>query len=144
MKNILLSSLIFCSYLVISVLSKPVFAEGEIDKAIDKGRAEFLESCSLCHGENAKGHGVFSTMLTVETADLTTLKKNNHGIFPYRNVYLTIDGRDEIKQHGPRHMPIWGDRFQSNSWFSVSDQHADTLVRGKIFEIILFLDSIQE
>ena len=116
----------------------------ELDSAIVKGQQEFLDSCSLCHGDSAKGDGHFASMLTVETADLTRLSKNNGGAFPYKDVYLSIDGTDQIKQHGPRRMPIWGDRFKSTTWFTVSQDYADTLVRGKIFELMLFLESIQE
>lgn len=119
------------------------FAEEELD-AEALGQIEFIDSCSLCHGVEAKGDGEFATMLTVKTPDLTKLKKNNGGTFPFREVYLIIDGRDAIKQHGPRHMPIWGDRFSSVTWFAVDENYADTLVRGTIFELLLFLDSIQE
>ena len=116
----------------------------ELESAEARGKTEFAESCSLCHGESGKGDGLFSTMLKVDTPDLTQLRKNNEGVFPYRDVYLIIDGRDEIKQHGPRHMPIWGDRFNSTTWFTVNRDYADTLVRGTIFELLLYLDSIQE
>ena len=116
----------------------------ELESAEAKGKVEFIESCSLCHGKNAKGDGLFSSMLTVETPDLTRLSKNNGGAFPFREIYLIIDGRDEIKQHGPRHMPIWGDRFNSTTWYTVNREYADTLVRGKIFELMLYLQSVQE
>ena len=116
----------------------------KLSSAIENGKQEFIESCSLCHGESAKGDGVFSSMLTISTADLTKLKTNNNNVFPFKEIYLTIDGKDEIKQHGPRYMPIWGDRFKSNTWASVNQAYADTLVRGKIFELIIYLESIQE
>ncbi len=135
---------IFINVLTISLVMLSAAKAQELDSAIEKGKQEFMDSCFLCHGENAKGDGPFSTMLTIETADLTQLKKNNNGSFPYRDVYLTIDGTDQIKQHGPRRMPIWGDRFKSSTWATVSQDHADTLVRGKIFELMLYLESIQE
>ena len=116
----------------------------ELKSAEAMGQVEFTDSCSLCHGENAKGDGIFSSMLTMPTPDLTLLSKKNNGVFPYREVYAVIDGRDEIKQHGSRRMPIWGDRFKSTTWFTVNQEYADTLVRGTIFELLLNLDSIQE
>lgn len=130
-------------------LTLPLFVSGysyaqELDSAIKKGQQEFMDSCFLCHGENAKGDGPFSSMLTITTADLTKLSKNNGGAFPYKEIYLTIDGTEQIKQHGPRRMPIWGDRFKSTTWFTVNQEYADTLVRGKIFELMLYLESIQE
>ena len=116
----------------------------EVNSAILKGKQEFIDSCSLCHGEDAKGHGVFSEMLIIPTADLTQLKSNNNGYFPYSSIYSIIDGRDQVKQHGPRYMPIWGNRFDTKSWADVSEEYAETVVRGKIFELLLYLDSIQE
>ena len=135
---------IFINVLTITLIMLSAVKAQELESAIKKGKQEFMDSCFLCHGENAKGDGPFSTMLTIETADLTQLKKNNNNSFPYRNIYLTIDGTDQIKQHGPRRMPIWGDRFKSATWATVSQDYADTLVRGKIFELMLYLESIQE
>ena len=136
----------FVQLILLSILSS-VFTfvnAQELDSAIANGKLEFSDNCSLCHGENAKGDGPFSKMLTIKTADLTKLSKNNKGTFPYRDVYLMVDGTDSIKQHGPRRMPIWGDRFKSTTWYTVSQEYADTLVRGKIFELMLYLESIQE
>ena len=132
---------LFCT---IALCLLPVANAQELDNAVTKGKQEFMDSCFLCHGESAKGDGPFSSMLTIETADLTQLRRNNNGSFPFRDVYLTIDGTDKIKQHGPRRMPIWGDRFKSATWYTVSQDYADTLVRGKIFELMLYLESIQE
>ena len=135
---------IFCSFIILFICCLQLsFAEERFD-AEAMGQVEYIDSCSLCHGTEAKGDGIFASMLTLETPDLTQLKKNNGGVFPYREVYLIIDGRDEIKQHGPRNMPIWGERFNSNTWFAVDEDYADTLVRGTIFELLLYLDSIQE
>lgn len=116
----------------------------EMDTAISSGKQEFIDSCSLCHGEDAKGQGIFSEMLIIPTADLTKLKSNNNGYFPYKSVYSIIDGRDNVKQHGPRYMPIWGNRFNTTTWADVNQEYSQTLVRGKIFELLLYLESIQE
>jgi mono/diheme cytochrome c family protein len=110
----------------------------------EKGKIQFNDNCALCHGISAKGDGVFSKLLTIDTPDLTRLKKDNEGSFPYKEVFLMIDGREEVLLHGPRYMPIWGDRFKSTTWASVTEEHADTLVRGTMFELLIYLDSIQE
>ena len=109
-----------------------------------RGKQEFIDSCSLCHGENGKGDGVFSEILIIPSADLTQLRKKNNGYFPYKDIYLIIDGREIVKQHGPRYMPIWGDRFNTALWADVNEEYADTLVKGKIFELLLYLETIQE
>lgn len=136
----LLAIFLFISF----VISSNVKAADEVDTAISNGKLEFIESCSLCHGDDAKGHGVFSEMLIIPTADLTQLKSNNNGYFPYKSVYSIVDGRDHVKQHGPRYMPIWGNRFNTTTWADVNQEYSETLVRGKIFELLLYLESIQE
>jgi mono/diheme cytochrome c family protein len=125
------------------ILFSSVKADGEYI-AENNGKQEFIDSCSLCHGNNAKGDGIFSQMLVLPTADLTQLSKNNNGNFPYKSVYYIIDGRNHIKEHGSRSMPIWGNRFQSTTWFLIDKGNAETIVSGKIFELLLYLESIQE
>jgi hypothetical protein len=49
--------------------------------------------------------------LTIKPADLTQLSKKRNGEFPFWYVYRVIDGREEIRTHGPREKPIWGDEF---------------------------------
>lgn len=132
-----ITSMLLISSVQISIAEEPADTEAQ-------GEVQFIDNCSLCHGSSAKGDGVFAKLLTIETPDLTQLKKNNNGHFPYREVYLMIDGREEVVLHGPRYMPIWGDRFKSSTWASVAEDHADTLVRGTIFELLMYLESIQE
>jgi len=129
--------------LLLLAFAQPCFAEEPYDTE-EAGKLQFIDNCALCHGSSAKGDGVFAKLLTIDTPDLTLLKKHNNGYFPYREIYLMVDGREEVLLHGPRYMPIWGDRFKSSTWASVSDDHADTLVRGTIFELLMYLESIQE
>ena len=136
-KPFLLLTLFFISITQVCFSEEPYDTEAQ-------GEIIFIDNCSLCHGDSAKGDGVFSKMLTIDTPDLTLLKSNNGGVFPYKEVFLTVDGRDEILIHGPRYMPLWGDRFKTSTWVNVSEQHADTLVRGTIFELLIYLESIQE
>lgn len=116
----------------------------EAEKAKQAGKEEFLYSCSLCHGKDAKGEGVFSTMLTIPVADLTQLKKKNGGVFPFYESYKKIDGRGEIRSHALMNMPRWGERFSETTQHATEKQYNDTLVRGKIFEILIYLHSIQK
>ncbi len=84
----------------------------------DPGKNEYQSSCATCHGTDAKGNGPITPLLNVVPPDLTVLAKNNNGVFPFRTVYQVIDGRQPIKSgtkpikaHGPRDMPIWGNRY---------------------------------
>jgi len=75
------------------------------------GKWEYESSCATCHGVDGKGNGPATAFLTAEPSDLTMLQKNNGGVFPVDQVYEIIDGRAEVTLHGPRHMPMWGYRY---------------------------------
>jgi mono/diheme cytochrome c family protein len=125
------------------VISAQSFAS-EYEQALTKGKDTFIKNCSICHGESATGDGIFAELLNIPTANLTQLSKLNDNRFPYKEIYLIIDGREQVQEHGNRYMPIWGERFNKENWQHISEKHADTIVRGKIFELMLYLESIQE
>ncbi len=112
--------------------------------AIAMGKDEYQRTCSLCHGIDAKGHGVYAFELKVAPADLTKIKARNNNVFPFSDLYKIIDGRKEIKSHGARDMPVWGDRYNSESWLHTNTRYSETLVRGQIFELLLYLETIQK
>lgn len=116
----------------------------ETKDAINMGNKEYEQTCSLCHGIDAKGHGAYAFVLKESPADLTLIKKRNNGVFPFSKLYRIIDGREEIKSHGTRTMPIWGNRFNSENWLNISPRYSETLVRGQIFELLLYLETIQK
>lgn len=129
-------------FIIIALLSC-AYAEESSD-TVAAGAKEFQQRCALCHGDNARGNGPYAFALVFKPSDLTKLSIDNGGSFPFVETYLTIDGREIAKAHGTRLMPIWGNRYSEESWSHVSPEHANTLVRGKIFELLLFLSSIQE
>ncbi len=111
---------------------------------IELGRQEYKKTCAICHGDDAKGNGPFSVKLYKKPEDLTLMKMKNNGVFPFKRLYKIIDGRDSSSLHGSRTMPVWGDRYSAESWFEVSTHHSETLAIGKIFELLLYLESIQQ
>ena len=108
------------------------------------GQQEFTNTCAICHGNSGKGDGPFSSRLAKKPKDLTQIRSNNNGMFPFKRLYEIIDGREGAGTHGSRTMPIWGDRYSAESWFKVSTEHAETLARGKILELLLYIESIQD
>ncbi len=140
----LLTSLAILSFaLTSSLYARDLIELTETDDAIIEGEKEYQERCALCHGEHGKGDGPYSVALVFKPSDLTKLL-NDDGTFPFLETFLIIDGRDMNKYHGTRLMPVWGDRYSQETWTHVSPEYANTLVRGRIFELILFLYSIQE
>ena len=81
----------------------------------DFGKREYDGNCAVCHGKLGKGDGPYAGIIDTRIADLTTLSKRNNGVFPYQRVYEFVDGRQVVKAHGTRDMPIWGTRYLAAS-----------------------------
>ena len=79
------------------------------------GNKMYLQYCSSCHGKDGKGDGSVSRDLKVRVPELTGLAKKNKGVYPLDDVMATIDGRRSVRGHGDRDMPVWGERFRSES-----------------------------
>lgn len=111
----------------------------------DIGKREYEASCANCHGRDGKGGGSFAQMLQVSMPDLTTLSKNNGGVFPIARVYNVIDGRQEVKAHGTREMPIWGKHFTFRAAPEYDDYayEAEAFVRARILAVIDYLYRLQ-
>lgn len=126
--------LVFC---VLGIADAPA-ADSEIDSAFAAGERRFEENCGICHGLDGKGMGAFSELLKVDPPDLTVLTRENNGYFPFTGIYNAIDGRNAPLAHGREGMPIWGDRYKQSV-----DDGSETLVRGRILELILYIQSLQ-
>jgi len=114
----------------------------EEEPALTAGKQEFQRNCAICHGISGTGDGPIVKLLKQKPADLTQLNKKNNGEFPFWSTYRMIDGREPIDGHGGREMPIWGDRFRAET--GSLQQGAEAVVRGRILEIIVYLQSLQE
>ena len=110
--------------------------------AEDVGKAEYMNSCASCHGETADGAGPLAELMTVKVPPLTNLAEMNDGNFPMLRVIQTIDGRQGIKGHGYP-MPVWGTRFQAQNE-DTGPYGAETIVRGRILSLALYLEGIQQ
>ena len=111
----------------------------------DIGKWEYDASCANCHGRDGKGGGSFAQMLQVRMPDLTTLSKNNGGVFPISHVYNVIDGREEVKAHGTREMPIWGTQLTVRAAPVYDDYRyePEAFVRARILAVIDYLYRLQ-
>jgi mono/diheme cytochrome c family protein len=107
------------------------------------GSEEFEVSCAVCHGPGGHGNGVLAEYLIVEPSDLTQLARKNDGRFPFLEVFQMIDGRQEIAVHGTRAMPIWGDRYKVEAALKYGPYNTETVVRGRILELVQYLEAIQ-
>ena len=82
---------------------------------LDIGKRQYDSACAVCHGLTGKGDGPMKSQLVAPVPDLTMLAKSNDGVFPFDRVYQIIDGRSEVRAHGPREMPVWGRTFNLES-----------------------------
>jgi cytochrome c553 len=78
---------------------------------IQDGKLLYMQYCSACHGEQGHGNGPVSRYIAVKIPDLTLLKKTNRGVYPSDQVLSAIDGRRDVRAHGDRQMPVWGEVF---------------------------------
>ena len=116
----------------------------------DIGKREYLNSCAICHGESGKGDGLVAALLKAPPSDLTLIRKNNMGVFPFGRIYAIIDGRTAIAAHGPRDMPAWGDRFKKYDAQQADlalrfGIHTDPeiFVRDRISAVIRYISELQ-
>jgi mono/diheme cytochrome c family protein len=108
------------------------------------GRELYLRYCGACHGPQAKGDGVASSLMRPSPPDLTLLAKQHGGDFPLDSVVKTIDGREMPRAHGDPWMPVWGtvlgeDAARQGKSPAATEEH----VKGRIHAIAEYLRTIQ-
>jgi mono/diheme cytochrome c family protein len=130
-----------------SCISIVVFAAPSYGQDTDIGKNEYVLNCAVCHGDKGKGDGPLVALLKKPAADLTKIQKNNSGVFPFDRVYEIIDGREAVAAHGPREMPIWGDKYNSEAagrmgvWVTTKD--LESFVRGRILALVGHIYTLQ-
>lgn len=107
------------------------------------GQAEYLNSCAVCHGLEGKGDGPFAEELKRQPTDLTRLRENNHGDFPYFRVYAVIDGRYIVPGHGDRDMPIWGREFLAEDTEFFGEKDGEVVTNARILQLAAYIESLQ-
>lgn len=121
---------------------------------VDLGKREYTYNCAACHGLGGKGDGPYLRHLAdgeyvlPVLPDLTLLAKNNNGVFPSDRVHKVIDGRAELKAHGPRDMPIWGFEYNKEAaeyYHEVWNvTNAESIVRNRVRALVAYILSLQE
>jgi len=116
-------------------------------QAMSLGEFEYRNSCAQCHGVSGKGDGPVASSLTKNPPDLTMLQKNNDGVFPVANVYSIIEGNADVRVHGSRDMPVWGNRFRGRikdeEFENFSPADSREYMTTRILALIEYLSTIQ-
>jgi mono/diheme cytochrome c family protein len=118
------------------LLTKPAIAQGN---DIDEGRKLYLQHCAACHGTKGDGHGPLEHELTVRPADLRLLSRRYGNPLPEDQIARFMDGRADVKAHGPRDMPVWGWEV----WQYPEGSGNPNQVSDSVAHIIHYLQSIQ-
>lgn len=125
------------------VLALPsALATAQESEVIAGGELEYQHACAVCHGVEARGDGIMGKYLTVKPTNLRQLRLTSGGSFPFWEVYRKIDGQFEIRGHGTRDMPIWGDRFRAQA--GGDRKSAQTQAAGRILSLVFYLQHLQE
>lgn len=113
---------------------------------IEIGRDAFEQRCAVCHGPQGAGDGEIADLFTQPPANLRTLAARNNGIFPFSEVYQSIDGRREIAAHGTSAMPIWGDIFKIEALPKTVHPgvSGEEIVQGRILALVYYIQTLQE
>ena len=101
------------------------------------GRTIYLRNCASCHGINAAGDGPVARDLKTPPTNLRLLSDLYGNPLQEDKVARAIDGRAEVKAHGPRDMPVWGERFSAES------NGDEPQVKARIAKLVAYLQSIQ-
>ena len=103
------------------------------------GSDTYVFYCAPCHGKDGKGRGPVAAALKTLPADLTKLSLRNGGMFPRDRVkaYVTNGEPKAIAAHGTPAMPVWGPTFRALDT-------SDTLVNVRIFNVVSYLEMIQQ
>lgn len=136
---------LFVISMLAATLSFITAASAQKEKA-DVGKLEFEVHCAICHGMDAKGNGPYVSSLKLAPPDLTSIAKNNGGVFPADRIIGVIDGRAQIASHGSRDMPIWGDRYAITAaeHFAGSPYDQEAFIRGRVLILVDYLSRIQQ
>ena len=112
---------------------------------MDVGKREYQSNCASCHGVQGKGDGVNKPYLTKSPTDLTVLAKQNGGVFPLARVYEVIDGRQDVKGHGSRDMPVWGYDYsvKAAEYYIDVPYDPESYVRARIMALIEYINRLQ-
>jgi mono/diheme cytochrome c family protein len=105
------------------------------------GRQTYKTYCMNCHGVDGKGDGYLADSLKQQPSDLTVLAEKNAGTYPADRVLAVIDGRQAVRLHGTREMPIWGDALL---WPEEESPERRAHVERKLGELVAFVETLQK
>ena len=123
--------------IAILVFSSVALAAGN---DVADGKRYFLSYCASCHGVSGDGHGPVAPALSKPPANLRLLAEKYGMPLPAARLASLIDGRSEIRAHGSREMPVWGEKLYQLG----EGGRGDIGVSEVIGKIVAYLNTIQD
>lgn len=106
---------------------------------VSEGRALYMRNCAACHGVKADGNGPAAPALATKATDLRFLSARYGNPLPQDQIARFIDGRADVVAHGPRDMPVWGEKV----WEFPEGKGNQRQVTPRVAALIAYLQSIQ-
>lgn len=109
------------------------------------GESEYLQHCAACHGLSGLGDGPIGQFLKTPAPNLAMISERNGGVFPIQKIYSIIDGSNVVAAHGTRDMPLWGDRYRTETKPQTPDQAsvAQDQAQLRILSLVYYLGTLQ-
>ena len=114
----------------------------EAEESRSRGALLFQIHCASCHGLDARGSGPVAEHLRVAPANLCNLLERNEAgdlVLPADRLRKVISGREDVRGHGSREMPVWGLTFRDSG--RAEDQ--GEVVAEKIDDLVEYLGTLQ-
>ena len=105
------------------------------------GYQAYAQYCAACHGPEGQGDGPVARELKQKPADLTRLGQKFGTPLPRPQLVELIDGREMVRAHGSREMPVWGKRLIENV---PPGPGTEAWKRGTLLSILEWIESVQQ
>jgi mono/diheme cytochrome c family protein len=107
----------------------------------ERGRSHFVRYCASCHGVNGDGAGPVADALVTRPPDLRQLFRRYGTPLDRHRVGAWIDGRTSVVAHGPREMPVWGERFDA---LPPDDLSRERTIQERLADLLAYLETLQD
>ncbi|MGO9056872.1 MAG: c-type cytochrome [Candidatus Binataceae bacterium] len=107
---------------------------------VEQGHILYMAFCASCHGTTGEGDGPAAAALSTRPSNLRLLSARYGNPLPEDQIAQFIDGRVDVKAHGPRDMPVWGE----TAWANPEGSKGQSRVKSWVAKVVAYLQSIQK
>lgn len=106
----------------------------------DDGKQMYVIYCARCHGLDGRGQGPAASALKLAPTDLSSLARNNNGLYPAKHVVTVLKFGTQSSGHGSKAMPAWGPALQSIDHSAGGTQDTQAL---RIANLVKYVETLQ-